>query len=309
MITYIIGHRKPDLDAVVAAISVAAFRKLRGDTNPVAAISDPINPETEFVFKKFSVTPPPQITAANIEAEDKVVLVDHNETDQRLEGLNESNISAVIDHHKVNLNLPNPIKIMVMPVGSTNTIVYLKFKQYGFQIEPQLASIMLCAVLSDTVGLKSSTTTDKDKEAVEALAKIANISDINALTFEIFKAKSNLTALTDEQIVKNDFKIFQFKAKTFIGQIETVQQHVLLDTRKPQLLAAMQQIKSTEGVDYLYLAVTDILNVNTKLLFITPAEESLAVKAFGGTPMNNVLDIGPKMSRKKDIAPAIEKSF
>lgn len=309
MITYIIGHRKPDLDAVVAAISVAAFRKLRGDTNPVAAITDPINPETEFVFKKFSVTPPPQITAANIETEDKVVLVDHNETDQRLEGLNESNITAVIDHHKVNLNLTNPIKIMVMPVGSTNTIVYLKFKQYGFQIEPQLAAIMLCAVLSDTVGLKSSTTTDKDKEAVDELAKIANVTDVNALTFEIFKAKSNLSALTDEQIVKNDFKIFQFKSKTFIGQIETVQQQVLLDSRKPQLLAAMQEIKAAEGVDYLFLAVTDILNVNTKLLFNTPQEESLAVKAFGGTPLNNVLDIGPKMSRKKDIAPAIEKSF
>jgi len=308
MTTYIIGHKKPDLDAVVSAIAVAEFRKMRGDQyNPTAVIADPINPETEFVFNKFGQIPPGLITATDIKPEDKIVLVDHNETDQRLDGLPQDQIITIVDHHKFNLNLNHPIKITAMPIGSTSTIVYLKFVQYGLAIPANLAKLMLCAVLSDTVGLKSGTTTDKDRQAVEGLAKTAGISDIEALTLEIFKAKSNISSLTPEQIVKNDYKVFEFAKKTFIGQIETVEQEEIINNRKAELLAAMEQVKAAEKVDLLFLAITDILKINTKLLLPGDTEAQVAQKAFGGTAVDSVLDIGEKLSRKKDIAPPIEK--
>lgn len=309
MITYIIGHRKPDLDATVAAIALAEFRKGRGDTgNPTPAIVDPINPETEFVFQKFGVNPPQLISAEGIMVDDKVVLVDHNEVEQRLEGLNQDQIIAIVDHHKFNINLNHPIKITAMPVGSTNTIIYLKFVQYDIDITPTLAKLMLCAVLSDTVGLKSSTATEKDQQAVAGLKVIAGIDDIDALSLEIFKAKSNLSTLTPEQIVENDYKIFDFAKKTFIGQIETVEQDVLIRDRKNELLTAMASVKQKEGVEYVFLAITDVLKVNTKLIILGEPEQEIAVKAFGGIVSDGILDIGPKMSRKKDIAPAIEKA-
>ncbi len=309
MITYIIGHKKPDLDAVASAIAVAEFRKLRGDINPTPVIADPVNPETEFVLGKFGVTAPKLITAADITAQDRLVLVDHNEVDQRLDNLPADQITAIIDHHKFNINLNHPIKITALPIGSTCTIVYLKFKQYGFAIEPALAKLMLSAVLSDTVGLKSATTTDKDRQAVTDLAKIAGIADIDALTLEIFKAKSNISALTPEQIVKNDYKVFDFAKKTFISQIETVEQDEVIAKRKVELLTAMQAVKQAEGVDLIFLAVSDILKVNTKLLLPGNEEIAVAEKAFGGQVSGGVLDIGAKLSRKKDFAPPIETAL
>lgn len=310
MTTYIIGHKKPDLDSVVSALAVEQFRKLRGDRgNPTAVTADHINPETAFVFNKFSAVLPKQITSSDIKPEDKIVLVDHNEADQRLDNLPAEQIVAIIDHHKFNLNLNQAIKITAMPIGSTTTIVYLKFKQYGFAIESNLAKLMLAAVLSDTVGGKSGTTTDKDRQAVTDLAKTAGISDIDNLTLEIFKAKSNIGGLTPEQIVKNDYKIFEFAKKTFIGQVETVEQNEVLAKQKGGLLSAMKIVKDQEGVNLIFLAISDILKVNTKILLLGDDEIAIGEKAFGVKAIDNILDIGPKLSRKKDIAPAIENAL
>lgn len=307
MTTYIIGHKKNDLDSVVSALALTEFRIQRGDRgNPTAVIGDPVNPETEFVFTKFKATVPKLISASDIKPEDKIILVDHNEIDQRLDNLPQDQMIAIVDHHKFNINFNHAIKITAMPIGSTSTIIYLKFKQYGLPIPTDLAKLMLAAVLSDTVGLKSSLTTDKDHQAVEDLAKTAGIGDIDSLTMEIFKAKSDISSLTPEQIVKNDVKVYEFAKKTFIGQIETVQQAEVLANRKTELLTAMESVKKSEGVDLLFLAVTDILDVNTKLLILSDAEKEVAQKAFGGQTEQNVLDIGPKLSRKKDIAPPIE---
>ena len=310
MTTFVLGHKKPDLDAVVSAMAVAEFRKQRGDKgNPTAVVADPINPETTFVFTKFGLTVPKLITAADITPEDKIVLVDHNEVDQRLNNLPQDQIIAIVDHHKFNINLNHAIKITAMPIGSCTTIVYAKFKQYNLPIDPKLARLMLCAVLSDTVGGKSGTTTDKDRYAVSDLAKVAGITDVDALTLEILKAKSNISSLTPEQIVKNDYKIFEFPKKTFIGQVETVEQEEVISKRKAELLTAMQSVKQSEGVALIFLAVSDILKVNTKLLLLGGDEIAVAEKAFGGKAIDNVLDIGPKLSRKKDFAPPIENAL
>jgi manganese-dependent inorganic pyrophosphatase len=309
MKTYVLGHKKPDLDAVVAAISFAALAKNFGAVDTYPSIVEEINPETKFVFEKFSQVSPEIISAASVQPEDQFTLVDHNEVDQRMDGLNENQIVRIYDHHKVNLNLASPIEIQVYPVGSSSTIAWSLFKKNNFNIDQQLASLMLCAVLSDTVGLKSSTTTETDKNAVVDLSKTSGISDVDALTLEIFKAKSNISSLTDEQVVLNDYKVFDFGKKVLIGQIETVEQDVLLSARKEGLLAALSTIKAKEGVDLILLAVTDILKVNTKLLILGEGEGQVATKAFGGSVTDGVLDIGPKLSRKKDIAPAIENAI
>ena len=310
MKTYIIGHIKPDLDSVVAAISFSDYVRLNGVENPTPAVIDDINEETKFVFKKFGLTPPAKISLTDITNEDKIILVDHNEESQRLPGLNQDQIIVIFDHHKPNINFTSPIEICIMPFGSSNTVAWQLYNEISFKISKDMASLMLCAVLSDTVGLKSPTTTDKDREAVEFLAKIANIADINALAFEIFRAKSNINSLTDEQIVLNDYKVFDFSGKkVLIGQIETVEQKELLANRQSSLLLACNTVKTSEKVDFLFLAVTDILGVNTKLLLPGVGESDLAVKAFGGIPANSVLDIGAKLSRKKEIAPPIETAL
>jgi len=310
MNTYVFGHLKPDLDSVVAALAFTEYSKLNEVENPTPAIIEPMNPETTFVFSKFNLTPPTLISLPDILPEDRVILVDHNEVDQRLSGLNPEQIIGIYDHHKVNLNFSSPIEICIMPFGSSNTVAWQLFQEIKFIIPTDLAKLMLCAILSDTVGLKSSTTTEKDRLAVTSLSSISNLPDIDALTLEIFKAKSNISALSDKQLILNDYKIFDFSGKkTLIGQIETVEQDVLMTTRKTGLINSLQSIKEQEKVDYIIISITDILKVNTKLLVSGVGETNLIQKAFGGTVSDNILDIGPKMSRKKDIAPSIEKAI
>jgi manganese-dependent inorganic pyrophosphatase len=307
MKTYIIGHQKPDLDSVVAAMSIAEYLKFLGVQTVQPAIIDNINEETRFVFDKFQVPPPELITLDSITPEDKIVLVDHNEADQRLVGLNQDQIISIFDHHKVNINFSSPISVCILPYGSSNTVIWELMKNKNITIDPKLASLMLSAVLSDTVGLKSSTTTETDKLAVADLHKISGVLSIENLTLEIFTAKSNIAALTDEQIVLNDYKVFDFGGKkVLIGQTETVEQSEIILVKKDKLLVAMEQIKKREGVDLIFLALTDILKVNTKLLILGDAEKTVAEKAFNATTSANILDIGPRMSRKKDIAPQIE---
>lgn len=311
MKTYIIGHIKPDTDAVVAAMSTASLfqQKDFGHPNAEAVIADPLNPETTFIFEKFGVTPPRLISAADISEEDQVVLVDHNDPEQRLPGLNPDQVVEIIDHHKPQLDLNKPIFLNFRVWGSSNTIIYQLMKKNGVKPDKTLASLMLAAILSDTVGYKSSVTTDQDRETGAELAKIAGITDVDALTLEIFKAKSNVSSLTDEQIVRNDYKVFSFAKKTFIDQLETVEQAEVLKEKKESLLQAMAAVKKAEEVDLLFVAITDILQVNTKLLILGDDEAAVAEKAFGGKIIDNVLDIGAKMSRKKEIAPPIEKAL
>ena len=309
-ITYIIGHRKPDTDSVVAALALAHLYNQKdcfGYQQPQAVIIDPLNPETKYLFNKFNVKTPQLITAEEIRLDDQVVLVDHNESSQRLEGLNEDQIVDVIDHHKVNLNLGKPIYMTFKVWGSSCTIVYHLMKQQQVVPDKKLASLMLAAILSDTVGFKGATTDETDKKYGRELATIAEISDIEAFALEIFKAKSDTSSLNNEEIVQNDYKIYEFSQKTFISQLETVEQESLVTDKKEQLLSSMAQVKKQQGVELLFVAVTDVLKVNTKLLLAGDQEVAIAQTAFGGTAIDYMLDIGPKMSRKKEIAPAIEE--
>jgi manganese-dependent inorganic pyrophosphatase len=319
MTTYIIGHTKPDTDAVVASMALAYLHQnipgYSTDHSSIPVISDPLNPETTFLFEKFGITAPKQISSTDINAEDKIILVDHNEEFQRMTGINPDQIVSIIDHHKANINFNTPINLYFSPWGSTSTIIFHMMKTKSITPDVKLASLMLAAILSDTVGYKSSTCTEKDKELGAELAQIAQITDLETFTLEIFKAKSDISSLTDEQIVKNDYKIFEFgtptgtSKKTMIDQLETVEQDLVLSEKKAGLLEAMTSVKTELGVELLFVAVTDILKVNTKLLILSDAEKDVAEKAFGGTVENNVLDIGPKMSRKKEIAPAVEKAL
>lgn len=307
---YIIGHKKPDLDSVASAIALADFQNNKQADSSIAAIADPINNETQFILKKFGIESPKLITSQDIKETDEVILVDHNEKDQRLDGLNPEQIIGIFDHHKINADLPKPIRIDINPIGSTCSLLWLLFTQQNFTIEPKIASIMLSGILSDTVGFKSPTTTETDKIAGSNLAEIAQISDIDALTLEIFKAKSNVANLTAEELVKNDYKIFEFgDKKVFIGQVETVEQDEIINTRKESLLKAMLQIKQQESVDLIYLVISDILKINSKIFIIEGAEKDIAEKAFSAQTQNNILDAGPRISRKKEIVPPIENTL
>ncbi len=315
MTTYIFGHLKPDTDAVVAAMALEYLylnspELAKQFPNAKAVVVGDLNPETSFLFNKFGITAPQTIAASDLTPEDTVVLVDHNEESQRLEALNPDQIVGIVDHHKINVDLSQPIFLHFRPWGSTSTVIFSMMKVAGITPDKNIASLMLAALLSDTVGYKSATTTETDVQFGAELAELAGITDVEAFTLEIFKAKSDVSSLTNEQIVTNDYKVFDFGGKkVFIDQLETVEQELVLTEKKAGLLEAMQTIKAKEGVDYIFVAITDILKVNTKILVLDEQSGQIASQGFGGTVVDNIIDIGPKMSRKKEIAPAIEKAL
>ncbi|NTV31181.1 manganese-dependent inorganic pyrophosphatase [candidate division WWE3 bacterium] len=310
MTTYIIGHQKPDLDAVAAPMALAYLfqnNESFGYTMPTPVIAHDVNNETKWVLERFGVAAPELFNPNELTDTDKVILVDHNEESQRADGIPPHMIVEIVDHHKFNLNVEQPLHITAKPWGSSSTIVWWMMQQAGVKPNKQIAALMLCAILSDTVGFKSATTTDADRTAAEELGSIAEISDIDALTLDIFRAKSDISNLTPQQIVTNDYKVFDFNGfQVLIDQIETVQQDEVL-SRRVELLEAMAQVKAQENTNYIFVAISDIIRVNTKLLVVSQEEREIAEQAFNTKALDdNVLDIGPMLSRKKEIAPAIE---
>jgi manganese-dependent inorganic pyrophosphatase len=306
---YLIGHKSPDLDAVVSTVGYAEFLKRTNryiDFDIVPAITEEPNEETKYIFEKFKVEIPLNINHYEIDDSDSFILCDHNEASQRHEKVNNEKVIEIIDHHKLNINFNKPIRLDIKPFGSTSTLIYEHFDVYDIEPTKETMGLLLSAILSDTQGLKSSTTTGYDSKVVDELSGKLNLN-IKELTLEIFKAKSDISALNIEELVKKDYKVFEFgNKKIFINQIETVEQNSILE-KKEQIVQQLNKIKTELKVDQTFNVVTDVLEVNSKVIFETKEEENIIEQAFLAMAKDNVADIGPKMSRKKDIAPPIEK--
>ncbi|MEW6182871.1 MAG: manganese-dependent inorganic pyrophosphatase [Bacillota bacterium] len=294
---FVIGHKAPDTDTVCSAIVYAA---LKGYT---AARPAELNEETAFVLDHFKVQAP--MLLANAEGK-KLVLVDHNEPSQVVDGGDKAEIIEVIDHHKMNFICNTPINILVEPVGSTATVLA---KKYMDQIKGNatLAGLLLSAVLSDTVIFKSPTTTDDDKAVAAELAKIAGIADIMTFGIDIKKSKASIKGKPIADVVHVDFKDFNFGGKKVgIGQTELVDINECYD-RAGEITAYLNELKAGKGYEMVVFIGTDIIKEGSELYFAGDA--AIMEKAFGKKPEGASMWVAGCMSRKKQVAPPIEKAF
>lgn len=308
---YIVGHISPDLDAISSAVEYAEFLAKLGrykETQIIPTIPGKPNHETETIFKKFDVAMPQLLDNIDVTPEDAFILVDHNEQSQRHPKVKTDQIIEVVDHHKINVSFITPVRIDVKPLGSTSTVVYDHFEMYGLKPSKQVASLILAAIISDTLGLKSPTTTGTDMDFSDKIAKEFNLN-YDELLFEIFKAKSDISGLSAYQLVNKDVKVYDFSdKKVFIGLIETVEPEKILN-EPSEIVKALEQVKTEQKVDQAYLFVTDILKLNSHAIYATDAEKCVLEKAFTGIGHSHVINVGPKVSRKKDLAPAIEMAL
>lgn len=306
---FLIGHKSPDLDAVAAPVVYAHFlikERRYGSDVIVPVRTGEVNKETVFAFKKADVDIPRDISEYEINEEDQFILIDHNEEAQRSELVINDHIIEIVDHHKINVNFNKPVRVTVMPLGASCTLIYDLMKSYRIKPSKKILRLVLNAILSDTQGLKSSTTTEIDAEIAHELGKTLNI-DIEKETFELFKAKSDMEGMSPLAIAKKDFKIFEFgNKKVFINQVETVEPEKIIEI-KDKIVEALEKIKAEETIDQAYVAVTDVLKVNSHIIYTNQEEEIIVRKAFNCEATGNLANIGAKMSRKKDIAPPIER--
>ncbi len=305
MAIIVVGHKNPDTDSVASAIAVADLYSKRGmEAKPV--IQGELVPESVFVLEKFGLAAPEIVTDAT---DQQIVLVDHTDLSQSLDNLKKGELVGVVDHHKLgDVTTPNPLEMWVWPVGCSCTVIKAMYDFYSVEVPANIAGAMCCAILSDTVMFKSVTCTPQDKEAVEALSKIAKITDIQALGMEMFKVKSAVDGASPSELVFRDYKDFDMSGnKVGIGQLEVVDLS-MLDAHKEALQAEIEKVKA-DGRHSVFLMLTDIMKEGTELLIATD-DISLVGKAFEGvSTAGESVWLPGVMSRKKQVAPNFIKAF
>ena len=233
----------------------------------------------------------------------RVVLVDHNEKSQSIPGLDQAEIVAIIDHHRLaDVQTGHPVFMRNEPVGSTTTIVATMFQERGLQPSEKLAGLMAAAILSDTVLFKSPTCTPRDRRMAERLARIAGI-DLDTLGREMFSAVSSADKPI-ESLLNTDFKEFHIAGHTLgISQITCLETDGML-ARQNELLPAMEKLKALRGYDLLLVMLTDVLRCGTELVFL--GDEETVEQAFNtGKIKGQHVFLPGVVSRKKQIVPAL----
>ncbi|MBR0574730.1 putative manganese-dependent inorganic diphosphatase [Proteiniclasticum sp. BAD-10] len=234
----------------------------------------------------------------------KVILVDHNEKGQSVEGLNEAEITEIIDHHRVaDVATTTPIFFRNEPVGSTSTIVANIFFENGIRPSKKTAGILAGAIISDTLLFKSPTSTNIDRIVLDRLAQIADI-DVEDFALEMFRYGTSLAGKTPEEILKQDFKIFTYdNARIGVSQVYTMDAQSLKDLKAP-ILAAMEDMTAEHNFSLQLLIVTDIYKEGSELI-VVGKHKDLVSKAFNVELTDNSVYIPGILSRKKQVIPPI----
>jgi manganese-dependent inorganic pyrophosphatase len=233
----------------------------------------------------------------------RVLLVDHAEQAQSVPGIEGAEIVEILDHHHIgSIETRIPVKATFDPVGSTATLVVERFRREGREPRRPTATMLLAALLSDTVVLTSPTATDRDHRVVEYLEELLEL-DARAFGMEMFEASSDASDLGAAEIVGRDAKEYATAAghTIAIAQFETVGSGLL--DRKDELLDALEAERGKRGYALSALMITDIVSCNTELLVAgdtTPVERAFGVRAHDST-----LDLPGVMSRKKQVAPKL----
>ncbi|WP_302118167.1 manganese-dependent inorganic pyrophosphatase [uncultured Limosilactobacillus sp.] len=304
----VFGHQKPDTDAITAAMAFSYFQNQLGYETEAVALGEP-NDETKFALKTFGMKAPRVIKTAANEV-DKVMLVDHNEPQQSVSDIDKVTVTHLVDHHRIaGFETAQPLWATVRPYGCVSTIITELFQEKHINIPANLAGMMLSAIISDTLLLKSPTTTDHDREAVKYLAKVAGVEDYEKYGIEMLKAGTNLGAKSDADIVDGDAKTFELGGKKVrIGQVNTVDLDDVF-ARQADLESQMQSLMNDNGYDLFLLIATNILNSDSELLVIgDPAEK---VETAFGKKLNekNRMNLPGVVSRKKQVVPPLTDAF
>lgn len=234
----------------------------------------------------------------------KVILVDHNELGQSANGIEEAEILEVIDHHKIgDIKTAIPISFRNIPLGSTNTIIYNMYKENSIEIDKSMAGLMLSGIISDTMLLKSPTSTDKDRDAVEELVNIVGI-DLHEYSMEMFKVGTSLKSKTIEEIIYQDFKKFNLEYKNVgISQVFTMDINEIMN-KKCDYIELIDKITRDKDYYVFIMAVTDIVNEGS-YIFYTSTKEKLISAIFKIEDVYEGIYVDKCVSRKKQIVPSI----
>ena len=286
---------EPELTVIPDDAITDVSDQLKNSHQATAIVVDQLHRPTGLLSRSDLVSP----------VRRRVVLVDHAEQAQAVPGIEQAEIVEILDHHHIgSIETRLPVKATFDPVGSTATLVVERFRRSGIEPSRSSAMLLLGAVLSDTVILKSPTTTERDGAAVEYLERVLEL-DAREFGREMFKASSDVDDVSASDLVRRDAKGYKSGSGTqfLVAQVEVVGKGLL--DRKEELLEAMRHEQLNQGVELYALMVTDILDEGTELLI--SGDVGAAARAFGVEPSNggSSLTLPGVMSRKKQVAPKL----
>lgn len=305
---YVTGHQSPDADSVCSAIAYSQLLcKLGYDAVPV--VLGDINQETQFILDDAKAEIPPLLEDASGK---NMVLVDHSDYLQSSEGMDQANVLMIIDHHgDGSITTDSAILYEASPVGATATVIWKDFHDYGIEIDPQIAKLLVGAILSDTSNLTSDTTTEADLEAVKELSKLADIEDINAFYTGMYKASISYKRMSDQDIFFSDYKDYESAGTTFgIGCVEVYDEkeaQAMAERMKPIVPTALE----SKGIDMAFAQIS-IFHDDISITYLVPSDEKAAGIIETAFPDQAVFDgtsyvLNPGVSRKQVLVPAISE--
>ncbi|MFO8125329.1 manganese-dependent inorganic pyrophosphatase [Yoonia sp.] len=304
MTTLVFGHKSPDTDSTGSPLIWEWFLNHTGIEAKAALLGTP-NTEAAFVAKRWGFKLPEII--ADVQDEQSCVIVDTNNPAELPANINNADVLAIIDHHKLagGLETKNPINITVRPLACTATIMHQMMGEHAGHMPDGIKGLMLSCILSDTLAFRSPTTTEMDKDLAESLAKELGV-DIESYASEMFEAKSDVSAFSDAELLRMDSKEYEVDGKKFrVSVLETTAPQIVLD-RKASLMETMPKVAEEDGVDQVLLFVVDIINEEATMLIPNDMVKTVAEKSFDATVDGDSVVLPGVMSRKKQIIPALK---
>lgn len=305
---YVTGHKSPDSDTVGSSIAYANLLCALGyDACPV--VLGQINNESKYILNAAGLEVPMVLQET---AGCNMVLVDHSENTQSAEDIQDANIISIIDHHADGtITTEGQLIYDARPLGSTATIIWIRYRNYGVTPDEQTAMVMIGSILSDTKNLQSENTTYADREAVKALNKLAGIKDLDDFYQDMYDASLSYEGMSDEEIFFSDYKEYESGGTKYsIGNINAYDEESAKDLGQ-RMLDVFPSVLASTGMDMAFAQI-NVLHDDVSFTCLVPSDDvanKVLEDAFHDTAVHEGIwyKIEPYASRKKVVVPAITK--
>ncbi|MFD2740174.1 manganese-dependent inorganic pyrophosphatase [Sulfitobacter aestuarii] len=305
MSTLVFGHKSPDTDSTGSPIIWAWYlNEIKGVVAKPMLLGEP-NTEALFVLEHWDLEKPEILT--ELAADTQVVIVDTNNPAELPDNINDADITGIIDHHRLvsGLETRSPIEINIQPLACTATIMYKMIGDDWAQAPRGVKGAALSCILSDTLEFRSPTTTQEDRAVAEALAQDLDV-DISEYAAAMFAAKSDVSAFSEEELLRMDSKEFDLAGTGLrVSVLETTSPAPLL-ARKDALMTAMPGVAEADGAAQVLLFIVDILKEEATLLVPNDMVKHIAEQSFGADVSGDTVVLPGVMSRKKQIIPNLK---